>query len=177
MFLLVFPLSPLAQRRVSIRLLDFSLRSERTYCLFDHQIITMDDFIVILVAQSLLDVGALSTHDLRDGLRRVVDQPLGDLAACMVHAGDTVAGLEVASDGGDSGRQQALAPPRECLHRAVIEHQLALRLERMRDPVFAARELLLLREEQRADVLPLEKSRELLNTLSTENHRRDAIAG
>src|SRR5207245_11799731 len=104
-----------------------------------------------------------------DRLRRVVHQPLRELAPGFVHADDGVAVLEVSVHRRDAGREQALALAREGLDRAVIQREAALGLHRVADPVLAARALLALRRADGPGRIPLEQPRPVARPLPADD--------
>src|SRR5581483_11088577 len=116
----------------------------------DHEIVAVNDVVVLLCAELAADAGRLQPFDLCENRAAEIGQALGDLLAMAVDADDRVACAELSVDAGDPGGEQAFPPPRERLHRAVVQRERALRPQRMGDPVLATGEPAVLREDARA---------------------------
>jgi hypothetical protein len=98
----------------------------------------MDDLVATAETEQCFDLARLApAQPLYVGCR-VGTQPARDLRAGAVAHDDRIAALELAVDGRDSGREQALAA-QECGGRTGIDAQLARRLQRAGDPLLAHR--------------------------------------
>ena len=91
----------------------------------DGQVVPVDHFVVVLVAQNLFDLRGLQSHDLPDLVGGVVDQPLGDCVSRGVDAADRVPEDEIPLDPRNTGRKEALAVPKEGLFRPVVDEETA----------------------------------------------------
>src|SRR5690606_26179030 len=94
-----------------------------------HQIIPVDQLVIVPIAEDLGDAGAALAQDPGGFLGAVVDQAPGDLASVFVAAGHQFAPGEVAADGLDPHRQQAAALLAKHVHGAGVKGQAAAHLE------------------------------------------------
>src|SRR5258706_922242 len=140
------------------------------------QVVAVNHFVAVRVAEHFEDLRGLLALDARDLARVVRDQTARDLVAVGGDAGDEVADAEAALHLGDPRGQETRAPFAQRAHRARIELEGAAWLQGEGDPVFARGELVLGRGHERAQVVALEDAAQHIFASPVRDHRRHAKA-
>src|SRR6202167_2445551 len=100
----------------------------------DYQVVAVDDFAFVFVAELGREPAGGAAHEGRDLLGVVVDQAPGDQAAGFGGQVDRVTCLEGAVDAGDARREQGGAADGDGLNGAVVEFERALGDRRVGQP-------------------------------------------
>ena len=113
------------------------LRSDGSICQ-QNQIVAVNGFIAVGIAQATFDLARLAADELAQILAAVGDQPAGEFVALGVSHEDGVAAHEVAFDAGDSGRQEAAPLLDDGIHGPFVQQQHPGRLGTRQYPRLSA---------------------------------------
>src|SRR3990172_9450222 len=118
-----------------------------------HQIVSVDDFVIELITQNLFDLACMQSFNLIQLLRAVVDQPAGKLPPLKIETPNALPHAKGAVNLLQTRREEAFASENQGLIGTLVNHDLSRRFQVIGDPVLTACQPVLLRDHHRPRLL------------------------